>query len=276
MIGLFRTYLRPYVAPLVGRPRAAARRRHRQPVPAGPQRRHHQQGRRQGRHRLHPPNRRADARRHRRRSASPRSRRSTSRARIAMGFGRDVRRAVFATVETFSQVEVNQFGPASLITRNTNDVQQVQTVVFIGLTTSSSRRRSSSSAGSSWPSGPTSPLSGLLVVVLPLMALVIGLVMSRAIPLFRATQDEARPDQPGHARDAVRACASSGRSSGRGTRRPASTTANRDLFDTTLRVGRLFAADAPGDDRDPQPVDRGGHVVRRDAGRRRRDARSAT
>ena len=47
-------------------------------------------------------------------------------ARIAMGFGRDVRRAVFAAVETFSQVEVNRFGPASLITRNTNDVQQVR------------------------------------------------------------------------------------------------------------------------------------------------------
>jgi ATP-binding cassette subfamily B multidrug efflux pump len=55
-------------------------------------------------------------------------------ARVAMGFGRDVRRAVFSTVETFSQVEVNHFGAPSLITRNTNDVQQVQTVVFMGLT----------------------------------------------------------------------------------------------------------------------------------------------
>ncbi|HEY8845877.1 MAG TPA: ABC transporter transmembrane domain-containing protein, partial [Candidatus Limnocylindrales bacterium] len=55
-------------------------------------------------------------------------------ARVAMGFGRDVRSAIFAKVETFSQVEVNRFGPASLITRNTNDVQQVQTVVFMALT----------------------------------------------------------------------------------------------------------------------------------------------
>ncbi|HEY8988516.1 MAG TPA: ABC transporter transmembrane domain-containing protein, partial [Candidatus Limnocylindrales bacterium] len=55
-------------------------------------------------------------------------------ARVAMGFGRDVRSAIFAKVETFSQVEVNHFGPASLITRNTNDVQQVQLVVFMGLT----------------------------------------------------------------------------------------------------------------------------------------------
>ena len=51
-----------------------------------------------------------------------------------MGFGRDVRSAIFRQVEAFSQVEVNHFGPASLITRNTNDVQQVQTVVFMGLT----------------------------------------------------------------------------------------------------------------------------------------------
>src|SRR5512133_1306324 len=53
---------------------------------------------------------------------------------IANGFARDVRTAVFSAVETFGQVEVNQFGPASLITRNTNDVQQVQQVVFMGLT----------------------------------------------------------------------------------------------------------------------------------------------
>src|SRR5205807_1402184 len=47
-------------------------------------------------------------------------------ARVAMGFGRDVRGAIFRKVETFSQVEVNAFGAPSLITRNTNDVQQVQ------------------------------------------------------------------------------------------------------------------------------------------------------
>ena len=51
-----------------------------------------------------------------------------------MGFGRDVRSAIFSKVESFSQVEVNQFGTASLITRNTNDVQQVQTLVFMALT----------------------------------------------------------------------------------------------------------------------------------------------
>ena len=51
-------------------------------------------------------------------------------ARVAMGLGRDIRDRLFRKVETFSQVEVNQFGAASLITRNTNDVQQVQQVVL--------------------------------------------------------------------------------------------------------------------------------------------------
>src|SRR4029078_9629496 len=53
---------------------------------------------------------------------------------VANAFARDVRGAVVCTVRTFGQVEVNKFGPASLITRNTNDVQQVQQVVFVALT----------------------------------------------------------------------------------------------------------------------------------------------
>ena len=55
-------------------------------------------------------------------------------AKVAMSFGRDLRGAVFSTVETFSAKELNQFGAPSLITRNTNDVQQVQMVLFMGLT----------------------------------------------------------------------------------------------------------------------------------------------
>ena len=51
----------------------------------------------------------------------------------AMGFGRDVRSAIFRTVESFSQTEINAFGTASLITRNTNDVQQVQMLLVIAL-----------------------------------------------------------------------------------------------------------------------------------------------
>lgn len=50
-------------------------------------------------------------------------------ARTAMGFGRDLRAAVFHRVGTFSSREVHQIGAPSLITRTTNDVQQVQMLV---------------------------------------------------------------------------------------------------------------------------------------------------
>src|SRR4029079_2289258 len=54
-------------------------------------------------------------------------------AQVAMGFGRDARAAIFGASETFSKVEMDRFGAASLITRNTNDVQQVQTVLLMVL-----------------------------------------------------------------------------------------------------------------------------------------------
>ena len=52
-------------------------------------------------------------------------------ARVAAGLGRDVRAAIFARVQEFSAREVGQFGAPSLITRTTNDVQQVQMVVLM-------------------------------------------------------------------------------------------------------------------------------------------------
>ena len=55
-------------------------------------------------------------------------------SKVSMAFGRDMRDDVFSTVEGFSARELNQFGAPSLITRNTNDVQQVQMVLFMGLT----------------------------------------------------------------------------------------------------------------------------------------------
>ena len=54
-------------------------------------------------------------------------------SKTGMAFGRDLRGAIFRKVESFSQAELNRFGTPSLITRNTNDVQQVQMVVLIGL-----------------------------------------------------------------------------------------------------------------------------------------------
>jgi len=164
-------------------------------------------------------------------------------ARIAMGFGRDVRRAVFSKVETFSQVEVNHFGPASLITRNTNDVQQVTVVVFMGLTLMVSAPILIV-GGIIMALRTDVPLSGLLVVVLPLMALVIGLVMSRAVPLFRATQTKLdRINQVmRETLSGVRVIRAFVRTRHEEQRFDVAST---DLFQTTLTVGRLFAVTIP-------------------------------
>jgi len=164
-------------------------------------------------------------------------------SRIANGFARDVRNAVFSAVETFGQVEVNQFGPASLITRNTNDVQQVQLVVFMGLTIAVSAPILIV-GGIIMALRTDVPLSGLLVVVLPLMALVIGLVMSRGIPLFRATQTKIdRINQVMRETLAgVRVIRAFVRTRHEEARFD---TASRDLYDTQLSAARLFAITQP-------------------------------
>jgi ATP-binding cassette, subfamily B, multidrug efflux pump len=164
-------------------------------------------------------------------------------ARVAMGFGRDVRRAVFSTVETFSQVEINHFGPASLITRNTNDVQQITTVVFMGLTMLVSAPVLIV-GGIIMAIRTDVELSGLLLVVLPLMALFIGIVMTRAIPLFRATQtkldriNQVMRETLSGVR-VIRAFVRTGHEERRFE------TASRDLYDTQLQIGRLFALTIP-------------------------------
>src|SRR6185369_6133613 len=164
-------------------------------------------------------------------------------ARVAMGFGRDLRSAIFSKVETFSQVEVNLFGPASLITRNTNDVQQVQTVVFMALTVIISAPILII-GGIILAIRQDVPLSGLLVVVLPLMAAFIGLVLSRAIPLFRAVQTKLdRINQVMREKLAgVRVIRAFVRTKHEERRFD---DANVDLFNTALRVNRLFAITIP-------------------------------
>ena len=164
-------------------------------------------------------------------------------AQIAMGFGRDVRSAIFRRVESFSQVEINKFGTPSLITRNTNDVQQVQTVVFMALTLMISAPILII-GGIVLAIRQDVPLSGLLVVVLPLMAAFIAVVMSRAIPLFRAMQvkldriNQVMRETLAGVR-VIRAFVRNRREEQRFD------DANVDLFNTTLRVNRLFAITIP-------------------------------
>ena len=112
-------------------------------------------------------------------------------ARTAMAFGRDVRGALFRSVEGFSLREVNQFGAPSLITRNTNDVQQVQMLVLMGLTMMISAPLTAV-GGIIMALRTNVQLSALLLVIIPIMAVVIGLMVTRAVPLTRRS-DGSRP-----------------------------------------------------------------------------------
>ncbi len=108
-------------------------------------------------------------------------------SKTAMAFGRDVRGAVFRRVESFSQAEINIFGTPSLITRNTNDVQQVQMVVLMMLNVVVSAPIMAV-GGIFMALRLDVPLSGLLVVIIPVMAILVGSVLYRAMPLFKEMQ----------------------------------------------------------------------------------------
>ncbi len=164
-------------------------------------------------------------------------------ARVAMGFGRDLRGAIFRAVESFSQVEVNRFGTASLITRNTNDVQQVQTVVLMGLTVMVAAPIMMV-GGLIMALRQDVPLSGLFAVIVPIMAVIIGLLVRRAMPLFRTMQQRIdRINQVMRETLAgvrvIRAFVRTGREEERFD------AANRDLFASALSVNRLFALMMP-------------------------------
>ncbi len=108
-------------------------------------------------------------------------------AKVAMAFGRDLRGGVFSAVETFSARELNQFGAPSLITRNTNDVQQVQMVLFMGLTMMVAAPITGVGAVI-MAVRTNAKLSLLILVAVPVMAILIGTLLKRIVPLFRIMQ----------------------------------------------------------------------------------------
>jgi ATP-binding cassette subfamily B multidrug efflux pump len=164
-------------------------------------------------------------------------------AKTSMAFGRDVRSAIFRKVQTFAQTEVNHFGTASLITRNTNDVQQVQMVVLMGLTVLISAPILTV-GGVIMALRQDVPLSGLLIVIVPIMGAVIGVLLVRAIPLFRAMQKKIdRINQVMRETLAgIRVIRAFVRTDYEERRFDA---ANVDLTATALRVNRLFAVMIP-------------------------------
>ncbi len=108
-------------------------------------------------------------------------------AGAAMGFGRDLRSAIFHRVGTFSAREVSHFGAPSLITRNTNDVQQVQMLVVMTCTMLVAAPIMCV-GGIIMALRQDVGLSWLMVVCIPALVISIGMIITRMVPQFRAMQ----------------------------------------------------------------------------------------
>jgi ATP-binding cassette subfamily B protein len=108
-------------------------------------------------------------------------------ARVAVGFGRDVRARLFTHVERFSLHEFDTVSTASLITRTTNDTNQVQQLLVIMLTLMVSAPFTAI-GGIILATQQDAALTWVLAVAIPVLLVAILLIMTRAIPLFQAMQ----------------------------------------------------------------------------------------
>ena len=163
--------------------------------------------------------------------------------RTAMAVGRDLRAALFRRVQQFSQTELARFGAPSLITRNTNDVQQIQMVLVMALNVMI-LAPIMAIGGVIMAVRQDIVLSALIAVVVPIMAVVIGLMLRTALPLFKAMQLKVdrvtlvmREKLAG-----VRVIRAFVRTSHEERRFDE---ANHDLTGTQLRIARLFALMIP-------------------------------
>jgi len=110
-------------------------------------------------------------------------------AKAAMRAGRDIRDDVFDRVSAFSEHEVSAFGPGSLITRNTNDVQQVQMLAMMAATFLVSAPLLAV-GGIILALRQSLSLSWLIAVAVPVLLVVALLIISRMVPLFRSYQEK--------------------------------------------------------------------------------------
>ena len=108
-------------------------------------------------------------------------------AMAAMRAGRDIRDQIFDRVSGFSEREVSSFGPGSLITRNTNDVQQVQMLAMMSATFLVSAPLLAI-GGIILALRQSLSLSWLIAVAVPVLLIVAALIISRMVPLFRSYQ----------------------------------------------------------------------------------------
>ncbi|WP_310964775.1 ABC transporter ATP-binding protein [Nocardioides terrisoli] len=164
-------------------------------------------------------------------------------ARTAMGFGRDLRAAIFHRVGMFSQREVQHFGAPSLITRETNDVQQVQMLVLMSFTLMV-MAPIMMVGGIVMAMHVNLGLSWLIAVSVPLLAASIGFVIAHMVPSFR--QMQVRIDEVNRL---LREQITGVRVVRAFVREPEETerfrVANDDLTDVSVRAGRWMAAMFP-------------------------------
>jgi ATP-binding cassette, subfamily B, multidrug efflux pump len=164
-------------------------------------------------------------------------------ARAAMGFGRDVRKDLFHRVTDFSAQEVGRFGAPSLITRITNDVQQVQLMVVMGCTMMIAAPLTLV-IGVVMALRQDIGLSVVLVVTVPAAVIVLGSIVSRMVPAFQGMQ--LRIDRVNRV---LREQITGIRVVRAFVREPEETArfaeANSELTATALRSGRLMAAMFP-------------------------------
>ncbi len=161
----------------------------------------------------------------------------------AMSIGRDLRSSVFRKVMDFSQKETNVFGTPTLITRNTNDVQQVQMVIVMALNIMV-MAPIMSVGGIIMALREDVPLSATLLVIVPIVLGVIGVIASIAIPLFRSMQK--RTDRINQVMretlSGIRVIRAFVRTDHEEKRFD---DANRELTDTGLKIARLFSIMIP-------------------------------
>lgn len=108
-------------------------------------------------------------------------------ARVAMGMGRDVRATIFSRVSSFSENEVQTFGAPSLLTRTTNDVQQVQMLVLMSCTMLLATPFTAI-AGVVLALQQDVGLSWIMAVAIPLLLIIVSLIVWRMVPHFQRMQ----------------------------------------------------------------------------------------
>jgi ATP-binding cassette subfamily B protein len=164
-------------------------------------------------------------------------------ARAAMGLGRDIRRSVYTRVDRFSTEEMGRYGAPTLITRGTNDVQQVQMLVL--MTLNFMVMVPIMSIGGIIMAIQEDPgLSWLVWVSVPVLMVIVGFLVARLMPLFQRMQDNIDAIN-GVMREqimgirVVRAFVREQHETARFQ------DANATLTDTSVRIGRLFVLMGP-------------------------------